>query len=719
MIFVTGDDSKGAAKSRQDSKDVSEPGSQGKKQTKSYENVAFVGSQVIDSQTSEKERESGKHEVPRKEVTTMPTTKSDTTAGNISQTETSVKDDSAVKIDKKRSIPGVEEESLSISDEDLREMEDEESSLEERLGIKSASPSGVRPELKSSSSLEKKRKSLDDENNGNREELERMKKLHSAQEETIAWEETQETKSSPKRPVMFERISTAESSSITEEADSPAISESDSSMSVGKAKVMAHGIIAKVIEEAKVLSAQSSPEHVTLRGSKDDPYTSSKSREKVSSTAASRKDVPEETILLAREIVDNVIAEVQRKLSSLEESETIQLSSSPKQRDRKDDEDDDRDAAGPSGMSRPSTSGNQDKRLSSGSSSSKIPAGDVKVSSSGSSSKRASGDGQASDREKESSSDAPYFSCASSSSFGRSPSSRPTSGELDINIFASPLAPGSGRGGTSSEYETCVSSQGSSSTIYASALEGTSTSSYATARSSLSSAQSSRGSTLEPDSEPESSGHLGEISASEASETIVQGDDRDLATPTIQELEEDDYDGDHHALLNLSSGITEPYDLPIPEDVIRAGGLEGHSFRPTMSSSRDPSSSMMTKHALMMEQQGFFFEEEPEGSNSEASEGKTWHSSSVRTAVSGSDVVKEQESGKETGNGQTSSDSRMPKKSQSSADSEQSSSTAASSVIQQQQSNQGSQVQSPQEESTASSIDPGKGGSFPSQSSVR
>jgi len=135
---------------------------------------------------------------------------------------------------------------------------------------------------------------------------------------------------------------------------------------------------------------------------------------------------------------------------------------------------------------------------------------------------------------------------------------------------------------------------------------------------------------------------LGEISSSEASETIVPGDDRDLATPTIQELEEEDDN-----VLDLA-GITEPYDVPIPEDVIRAGGLEGpsiiygHPFQAVSSGSQ-----------IQQQQQGFLYEEEEEEpETSEASAG-TWHSSSVRTAVSGSDVVVKQESGKEemTGKG--------------------------------------------------------------------
>ena len=90
--FVTEEASSPTIKSIHDFKDMTGQFSQEKKSEQSNENVPFAGSQVIDSQTLEKAQESGKDEVPRKEVTTMPTTKSDTT-GNSSQTGTSFKDD--------------------------------------------------------------------------------------------------------------------------------------------------------------------------------------------------------------------------------------------------------------------------------------------------------------------------------------------------------------------------------------------------------------------------------------------------------------------------------------------------------------------------------------------------------------------------------------------------------------------------------------------------
>ena len=164
--------------------------------------------------------------------------------------------------------------------------------------------------------------------------------------------------------------------------------------------------------------------------------------------------------------------------------------------------------------------------------------------------------------------------------------------------------------------KTCATSQGST-TTFASALASQDTS-YATARSSLSSQQSSRGSTLEPDSEPESSGRPGDLS-SEASETIIPGDDRDLATPTIHDLEADE-DESHDSL--TITDVREPYDLPIPEDVIRGGGHEGPFMGHLISGVQSPRRTAKARQELG-------FQEDEQTSVSEG----TWHSSSVRTAV--------------------------------------------------------------------------------------
>ena len=111
----------------------------------------------------------------------------------------------------------------------------------------------------------------------------------------------------------------------------------------------------------------------------------------------------------------------------------------------------------------------------------------------------------------------------------RSSNSRPTSDELDVNVLTTSTSSNRGSsifGGTSSEYETCVTSQDGS-TQYVSAVSSQDTSnSYMTARTSLSSSQSSRGSTLVSDS---GSDHL--ATPSDTSETLV-GDLRDVATPT-------------------------------------------------------------------------------------------------------------------------------------------------------------------------------------------
>lgn len=387
-------------------------------------------------------------------------------------------------------------ESLSISDEDLREVEDSSDGRELE----------TRPEFKS----------RDDE----KQPSVTSGKLVSATEEIIHWEQTQTQETV--RPVMLKRTSGESSSHDSED------------LSVGKARDLAQDIVGKVIEEAKVRSRETSPAH----------YPSS-----------SKTEVPSETITLAREIVDNVIDEVKRKLSgTAEEGGDCPAQPVVRRRDRPQHQ-------------QSSTSGE-----------------DVKINLTDCTSplEGRCRDGHSSDREKESASgsDGVYHSCTSSD-YGKSPSSRPTSGEMDINVW-----PGHG----SSEYETCVTSLGSSSTTFVSAVASQDTS-YATARSSFGShTSSSRASTLEPDSDLESSGHLAELS-SEGSETIV-ADDRE-ATPTIPELEEEE----EEASDIIRSGLEGPF----------AGQLVGSGFAEAAS----------TRAA----------DDEPASS---ASEG-TWHSSSVRT----------------------------------------------------------------------------------------
>lgn len=219
-------------------------------------------------------------------------------------------------------------------------------------------------------------------------------------------------------------------------------------------------------------------EEAKVRSNHSSPAHGVKKEEQVSSPGPSLKEAQ----ALAQDIVQNVIEEVKSKFASdlalekVEESPTIQLRS-PRRRE-------------------------------------------VKITKT-----EASGDQSGTERES-GSEDVNYYSD------GRSPAySRPTSGELDINLFLG-TGTGSSQGAGSSEYETCVTSQ--STTTFKSAVTSQDTS-YTTARSSLSSGQSSRGSTLIEDSE--SSGHLGEAS-SEASETLVT-EDRDVNTPMNEEMEDE------------------------------------------------------------------------------------------------------------------------------------------------------------------------------------
>src|SRR5688500_15119962 len=104
-------------------------------------------------------------------------------------------------------------ESLSISDEDLREVEEEKSSSEGR-------ELQTRPEFKS----------RDDEQKGDKQPAVTAGKLVSATEEIIHWEQiqTQETV----RPVMLKRVSSSNDSE---------------DLSVGKARDLAQDIVGKVI----------------------------------------------------------------------------------------------------------------------------------------------------------------------------------------------------------------------------------------------------------------------------------------------------------------------------------------------------------------------------------------------------------------------------------------------------------------------------------------
>ncbi|XP_077536105.1 uncharacterized protein LOC144148417 isoform X5 [Haemaphysalis longicornis] len=155
-----------------------------------------------------------------------------------------------------------------------------------------------------------------------------------------------------------------------------------------------------------------------------------------------------------------------------------------------------------------------------------------------------------------------YYSFEMTSDSGKTPgASRPTSSEFDLNVLS---------GQASSEYETCATSQdGEVSGSYATAAASSHDTSFATARSSLSG--SSRGSAYSVDSE--SSGHLGSMEVSEASETIVASAHEELDSDNESE--------------RSKSVLREPYDGEIPESVIR-GGVE-HPFLPSwQSASKDP-----------------------------------------------------------------------------------------------------------------------------------
>src|SRR5579862_9296909 len=115
-------------------------------------------------------------------------------------------------------------ESLSISDEDLREVEEEKSSSELQ----------TRPEFKSRDDEKKDKPSVT------------SGKLVSATEEVILWEQTQTQETV--RPVMLKRASGDDS-------------HDSEDISVGKARDLAQDIVGKVIEEAKVRSRETSPAH--------------------------------------------------------------------------------------------------------------------------------------------------------------------------------------------------------------------------------------------------------------------------------------------------------------------------------------------------------------------------------------------------------------------------------------------------------------------------
>ena len=157
--------------------------------------------------------------------------------------------------------------------------------------------------------------------------------------------------------------------------------------------------------------------------------------------------------------------------------------------------------------------------------------------------------------------ESPYYSVETSDS-GKTPrstpaASRPCSSEFDINVFS----------GQGSEYETCVTSQeasGEASGSYVTAITSQEIS-YATACSSFS--HSSRESAYSVDSE--SSGHLASVEvSSEASETLV---------PSAQEMELEFGPELEMPVLDeepsSEEAVKEPYDMAIPESVIR-GGIE-------------------------------------------------------------------------------------------------------------------------------------------------
>lgn len=271
--------------------------------------------------------------------------------------------------------------------------------------------------------------------------------------------------------------------SLPLESSNIVIQSPESDLTPVRATTIAHTIVEKVIEEAKIKSAESTPAHVMKVESKD--------YEQVSTSAPSL----EEAQALAQDIVQNVIEEVKHKFAGGDFASDASVAStlSPQQENQQQQQ-------------------HQQVQLRSQRKKDSVTITRTE----------ASGDGDVTGDEVN------YYSD------GRSPAySRPTSGELDINLFASGSGgAGSSQGAGSSEYETCVTSQ---STTFKSAVTSQDTS-YATARSSLNSQQSSSRSTLIEDSE--SSGHLGEMS-SEASETIITDQDRDLNTPMAEDLDDE------------------------------------------------------------------------------------------------------------------------------------------------------------------------------------
>lgn len=495
-----------------------------KGRSKFYENLAFAGTQVIDSAAhdsddpynADKRQEERKLSQEGKEAGSLVLTKGGT--------------DTAIK-------GHIMAESSSISDEELVELAEVEKKFVTRESFC---------------------RDGDDESGTESPIRKKLQAAIEVRDSDVDWEEIQETTGRQGiKAVVLKRVSD----------ESP---DEDSSLSVGKATIVAHDIVDRVIEEAKVKSLHSTPEHVTKKNRSLDE----------SSILLS-----EDAKALAQEIVQNVIDEVKRRLSFHESPDHTTLLSLLVKEEGKD-----KDGAVSISHTEITPSPSSDRQS------------EVRMRVSRSSV----------DRDKESGSEAHYQSCETSDA--KSPIySRPTSSEIDVHLFPGPA---SSQAGGSSEYETCATSQGST-TTFASALASQDTS-YATARSSLCSQQSSRGSTLEPDSEPESSGHPGDLS-SEASETIIPGDDRDSATPTIHELEGDE-DGSHDSL--TITDVREPYDLPIPEEVIRGGGHEGPFMGHLISGAQNPLRTAKARHELA-------FQEDEQASVSEG----TWHSSSVRTAV--------------------------------------------------------------------------------------
>lgn len=390
----------------------------------------------------------------------------------------------------------------------------------------------------------RKEDSIESDDGGKKEQKRLVHMAVEVEHHDVEWEQIHEQQEkSTRKPVTFQKT-------VSDSSE-----EDSSSMSVGRATGLAHEIVGQVIEEAKVRSTDSTPKH--------------QSRVVEPSNA-----ITEDARALAQDIVQNVIDEVRRRLSLHDGRHESELRS-------------------PTGKQE---SGNKESEVTircadCTPSSSTEPQPEVQL--------RTHRSTRDPDRDSGSSSDAMFQSCASDA---KSPQySRPTSGETDPYLMpgnVSSLAAGS------SEYETCATSHGSTAT-FASALASQDTS-YTTARSSIGSQMSSSmGSTLEPDSEPESSDHPGGDVSSEASETMIQDDDRDLVTP-----------------IDSLTDVQEPYDLPIPEDVIRSGH-EGPFLGHLMSGMSQVSGAAF----------GAEFRDRDDDQPS-LSEG-TWHSSSVKTEVPG------------------------------------------------------------------------------------